>query len=194
MPDKNHPSPPDDARGDDPSARRDPVPPISFTITTRLIPRERTALSCDAVRWLLLRAGGMWGRFGGIPTPLTPAFLDHVDETEPVAVLRAHLERADFGDRGPADVLVALCSFAPTQAGSARLINELVCRPEDYVRVAHGTIRLADWTQDEFERLRAMRTDGTDPQAPADALPEGTIGVVRPDGSVELRGGETRRS
>lgn len=160
-------------------------------VLAKTYPRKRTALSCESVHWLLLRAGGMWARYGAIAAPLSPAFLDYVDESQPVAVIRAHLERTTFPDRGEQDVAIVLCSFPMRWSEGARMVHELVCRPEDYVRVAHGETMLADWTQGEFKRLVELSTAnrGAEPEPPADALPEGTIGEIRPDGSVNLSGG-----
>lgn len=174
----------------DPCAGGSPQEPpgsggIPVSILARTAARRRTALSWDAVLWLNRRAGGMFGRYGDIPLALHPAFALQIDESQPVAVLRAHLERASFGDRSEG-VVVALCSFASRLPGAPRVLNELVCRPDDYVRVAHGATELADWTRWEFDRLRELSGDGTDPPPPVGALPEGTTGVVRPDGSVEL--------
>lgn len=176
----------DDPRADGPDepAERDPLLP--FSIWTKVIPREHTALSVPAVEWLLSRAGGMWGRYGGIRLPMTLAFLDDVDPAEPVGVIRARLERTRLGKRGQGDVVVALCSFVPKEGGSSRLINELVCRPEDYVRVAHGSVMFSEWTHEELRRLKERERRREEIAAPPEALPEGTVGVVQPDGSVEL--------
>ena len=107
-------------------------------------------------------------------------------------MIRAHLERAYFMNRGLADVVVALCSFAPKVAGPPRLINELVCRPEDYMRVAHGRVHLPDWTDGEFGLLSELGGDGQGPEpvVPADALPEGTVGLVQDNGYVRMLGEE----
>ena len=185
MPTSSTPFHPDDQRAGGSPQEQSCSGAIPLSILARTAPRRRTALSWEAVQWLNRRAGGMFGRYGDIPLALHPAFALQIDETQPVAVLRAHLERAAFHDRAE-DVVVALCSFAPRLPGAPRVLNELVCRPEDYVRVAHGTTELADWTRWEFDRLRELSGDGTDPPPPVGALPVGTTGVVRPDGSVEL--------
>jgi hypothetical protein len=186
----SHPDP-DDARAGGPGDESERTGGLPLAIVARIVPRPRTALSVEAVRWLLHRAGGMWGRHGGLPAPLSPAFLDRVDPDEPVAVLRAHLEPADLGGDGPADAVVALCSFAPREPGGERLVHELVCRPDDYVRVAHGTTLLADWSRDEFQRLQRIEARREDMPAPPEELPEGTRGVVQADGAVRVvEGGE----
>ena len=188
MPDRDSRSPFSDA-----PEEREPAQGIPVRVVAKAHPRRRTALSCEAVRWLLLRAGGMWARYGDIVAPLSPAFLDQVDETQPVAVIRAHLERTAFHDDGEEDVAVVLCSFAMRWPEGARMVHELVCRPADYVRVAHGETMLADWTPGEFRRLTKLSavTRGSEPTPPANALPDGTSGEIRPDGSVVL---DDRRS
>ena len=185
--DDQHPDP-DDLRADgtDEPAERDPLLP--FSIWTKVIPREHTALSVPAVEWLLSRAGGMWGRYGDIRLTMTLAFLDDIDPAEPVGVIRARLERTRLPKRGQGDVVVALCSFEPKEKDDegSRLINELVCRPEDYVRVAHGSVTFPEWTYGELRRLKKREQRREKIAAPPEALPEGTVGIVRPDGSVEL--------
>ena len=173
-----------------PEHEHQPSRGIPMRIVAKTHPRKRTAISCEGVRWLLLRAGGMWARYGDIAAPLSPAFLDQVDDTKPIAVLRAHLERTTVHDRGEVDVVVALCSFPMRWPEGARTVHELVCRPEDYVRVAHGETMLADWTPGEFKRLTELSdaNRGSEPQPPADALSEGTVGEIRPDGSVDFGG------
>ncbi len=60
-----------------------------------------------------------------------PRFYKDVDKSQPVVVLRTHLEQATGSDCTTVDVLVAICSFAPVTPGP-RLLNELACLPKDY--------------------------------------------------------------
>ena len=200
MPDQNPPPPPDDARDDGPDRRgREPRRAVAFSAWTKTVPATRTSISFAALKWLVLRSSRAWGSYGGIPTTLTPAFFSRIDQSEPVVVLRTHLERAPrpAPGRGP-DVLAVLCSFAPAGHGTPRvsfgpnppvwprLVNELLCDPDDYVRVAHGTSMLAAWSPEEFQILKLYGMHATRIDDPPEALPEGTVGTVRPDGSVVL--------
>jgi hypothetical protein len=191
---------PDGVRADGPSA--DPgAPPraVAFSAWTKALPVPRPALTFEALKWLVLRSSRAWGAYGGIPTALTPAFFRRIDQAEPIAVLRAHLEPAPKPAPGRGDeVLVALCSFAPAGHGTPRrpfaphvtvwprLVNELVCDPADYVRVARGTTMLADWSPEEFEILKLYGMHATAVADPPEALPEGTAGRILPSGAVEV--------
>ena len=189
MPDQNPPSQPDGVRADGPDDL--PTSGVAFSAWTKTVPTACTAISFNALKWLVMRAGRTAGSYGGIPTPLTPAFFRRIDQDEPIAIVRAHLEpvvRPVPERRG--DVLVALCSFAPA-AGGPRLINELVCDPGDYLRVASGATLLPAWSREEYQSLKMWGTFATDLPAPPEALPEGVAGVVRPDGSVVLAGAAT---
>jgi hypothetical protein len=158
------------------------------------------ALSFAAVKWLNQRSGGPTGCYPDIPKALTPLFYAEVDQSKPVAVLRTHREQttgrilALFGTSGgvatvaeltarldelgeeegliqqsPVELLVALCSFAPKQPGP-RLINELLCLPEDYERVV-GMTTLPGRTPREFETLKRYGMFGNTIQAPPEAWP-----------------------
>jgi hypothetical protein len=67
------------------------------------------------------------------------------------------------------ELLVALCSFAPKDPGP-RLINELLCLPDDYERVV-GMTTLPGRTPREFETLKRYGMFGNTIQAPPEAWP-----------------------
>jgi hypothetical protein len=158
------------------------------------------ALSFAAVKWLNQRSGGPTGAYPDLPKVLTPLFYAQVDQSQPVAVLRTHREETTaqllrpFGSSGgiaepdevldfiarmdpnealvqtmTVELLVALCSFAPKDPGP-RLINELLCLPDDYERVV-GMTTLPGRTPREFETLKRYGMFGNTIQAPPEAWP-----------------------
>lgn len=110
------------------------------------------ALAFADVKRLTIRSGGPTRGFPDLPKVMTPLFFDQVDKSEPVAVLRTHTEIATGWDGEPLAILVATCSFAPAAPGP-RLINELLCLPDDYAR-AVITMELPALTVGERERLK----------------------------------------
>lgn len=158
------------------------------------------ALSFAAVKWLNQRSGGPTGAYPDIPKVLTPLFYDQVDQSQPVAILRTHREETTaqllrpFGTSGgiaepdevldfiaridphetlvqttTVELLVALCSFAPKEPGP-RLINELLCLPDDYDRVV-GMTTLPGRTPREFDTLKRHGMFGGSISEPPEAWP-----------------------
>ena len=158
------------------------------------------ALSFAAVKWLNQRTGGPTGAYPDLPKVLTPVFYAQIDQSQPVAVLRTHREQTtahllrmfgssggvaeadevlDFVERMDPDeslmetttveLLVALCSFAPQEPGP-RLINELLCLPDDYDRVV-GLTTLPGRTRREFETLKRYGMFGGSISEPPEARP-----------------------
>ncbi|MGI9116596.1 MAG: hypothetical protein ACR2JV_03025 [Gaiellales bacterium] len=158
------------------------------------------ALDFAALRWLNQRSGGPTGCFPDLPKVMTPLFYDQIDQTQPIAVLRTHretttarylkgLDASGGGVRSDdlihlveddpheslieetiVELLVAICSFAPREPGP-RLINELLCHPDDYDRVVGMTI-LLDWTPREFHTLKQYGMFGDSIPAPPNARPQ----------------------
>ncbi|MGI9187814.1 MAG: hypothetical protein ACR2J9_09945 [Gaiellales bacterium] len=115
-------------------------------------PTTVPALAFDDVKRLTVRSGGPTRGYPDLPKVMTPLFFDHVDLSQPVAILRTHVESTADWSGEPIEVLVAICSFAPAGPGP-RLINELLCLPDDYAG-AVTTMELPALTVGERDRLK----------------------------------------
>ncbi len=108
-------------------------PPVNPDAPFRPRTDHYPGLSVEAVQWLYNRSNQRLNYAYTQHQVLIPVFFKDVDESQPVAVLRTHLEQATSAWCNTIEVLVAICSFAPAKPGP-RLINELVCDPQDYDR------------------------------------------------------------
>ncbi len=130
-------------------------PPVNSDAPFRPHADRYPGLSVEAVQWLYNRSNQRLNYAYTQHQVLIPVFFKDVDESQPVAVLRTHLEQATSAWCNAIEVLVAICSFAPAKPGP-RLINELVCDPQDYDR-AIGEMTIPRVPPAPATGLRGMR-------------------------------------